>query len=413
MGDFVATDVSLTTSERRIEQRKKINDMTMTFGDSALTYPAGGIPLPAKANFGMVRDLDYIRIYDPANANGYVYKYDKTNHKLRIYQSASEAAHTPIFTGTAKKPLFVSEEVQAISTHVGTLTYVPFYIVTIEVTAGGTTGTCNIVPVGETPATTECAVNLLTGGLTFAAADAVTSVRVSYVPLQLAGPFVEANRVVDEAVVAAAAKTDLAAQACAVQYVYDTTDSAIVTYEQVGAAPSATHICVIDIDDGSDDTNIDSHADDEGNALVVTYIKYSALKAEECIGDADITLTSEAYDFTGTANYRALVLPGLGTQWVGEEAGTTGHVGMWAGANGTAGAAVATINAHTNHVLTNDGTAVTILSIPWIVLDESVIVNETPAGTNAAIGADAASAMVEVTGVALAAATLKLEAVGW
>jgi len=413
MADLAATDVTIVMLERRIEARKKINDCTVAFGDSALTYPAGGVPMPAKASFGMVRNLDILRIYDPANANGYVYKYDRTNHKIRIYQSASEAAHTPIFTGTAKKPAFVSEEVQTIASHVGTLTYVPFYIVAIEVTAGGTTGTCNIVPVGETPATTECAVNLLTGGLTFAAADAVTSVRVSYVPLQLAGPFVEANRVVDEAVVAAAAKTDLANQACAVQYVYDTTDSNIVTFEQVAAAPSATHICVIDIDDGSDDTNIDSHGDDEGNALVVTYIKYSALKAEECIGDADIALTSEAYDFTGTANYRAIVLPGLGTQWVGEEAGTTGHAGMWAGPNGTAGAAVATLNPHTNYYLTNDGTAVTILSMPFIVLDESVIVDETPAGTNAAIGADAASAMSEVTGVALAAATLKVEAIGW
>lgn len=413
MANLAVGDVTTTINSKRIEARKKIIDVSLAFGDAALTYPAGGVPMPVMATYGLVRSLDFLRIYDEAYGNGYSYKYDPTNNKMLVYQGAAIAAETSTFTGVASKPNYVSEELQVIATHVGTLTYVPFYITAIHVTAGGTTGAFNIIPVGETPATTECAVNLLTGGMTFYATDAVTEVKVSYVPLQLAGPFVEANRVVDEAVVAAAAKTDLAFQAAAIQYVYDDTDSALCTFEQVGAAPSATHIVVVDIDDGSDDTNIDSHADDEGNSNKVTYILYSALKAAEAIGDGDLTLTSEAYDFNGTANYRALVLPGLGTQWTGEEAGTTGHNGSWEGPSGTAGAALATLDPYRNYILTNDGTAVTILSMPWFILDENLVVDETPAGANSAIGAESAGVMTEVTGVALAAAVIKAEVVGW
>jgi hypothetical protein len=410
MSDLAASDVTVTVNEVITAGRKHRNDVKIVFGDGALTYPSGGVPMPTFGSFGMIRNIEKLALYDSNDASGIIWKYDKDNHKLRGYEVGGVAGQT--FTGTAKKPLLVTEEVVAVSSHTGTLTHVPFYVVAIEVTAGSVTGAFNIIPTGETAATKECAVTLTDGVLTFFATDAVTSCRVTYIPLQLTGPFVEANRVIDESVTAAAAKATLANQACAIQYVYDDTDSALVTFEPVGEAPSATHTCVVDIDAGSSDTNIDSHADDEANSLKVTYIKYSALNAAQCIGDGDLSLTSEAYDFTGTANYRALVIPGLGTQFCGEEAGAGNELGTWEGPNGTAANTVGVWNPYKNYILTNNTNAIVTLAMPFFVLDEAEIQPETPAGTLGA-SSDASAMELDAGSDAPAAQTLYAEAVGW
>lgn len=273
---------------------------------------------------------------------------------------------------TKQKPTLVVEEVVTVvaGTGIGALAHTPFYIMAVQVTAGSTTGYFSIIPTGETTATKQVAVNFTTGALLFRIADAVTSVKITYIPLQVTGPFVEGNRVIDESVTAAAAKTDLANQACALQYVWDDTDSNIVTFEPVGEAPSATHVCVVDIDDGSDDTNIDSHADDEGNTLKVTYIKYSALPPNLCIGDGDLSLTSEAYQFTVTAGYQGTVIPGLGVHLCGEETGSGNELGIWGGPSATAANGVGEWDPQINYILTNNTNAIVTLAMPWFIISE-------------------------------------------
>lgn len=59
--------------------------LNITFGDGALTYPAGGIPLTA-GKMGCPSQIKSFSLVSPASANGFVYKYDLTNNKLRIYQ---------------------------------------------------------------------------------------------------------------------------------------------------------------------------------------------------------------------------------------------------------------------------------------------------------------------------------------
>lgn len=85
MADLAATDVTVTIEERRIESRKRIHRVKIVFGDGALTYPAGGVPMPAKEKFGMLRNLDYLILIDSDDANGITWKYDKDNNKLRAY----------------------------------------------------------------------------------------------------------------------------------------------------------------------------------------------------------------------------------------------------------------------------------------------------------------------------------------
>jgi len=56
--------------------------VSLAFGDGSKTYPTGGIPLPDKSKFGMNQQIQFMALMPPAN--GYVYVYDKANHKLVI-----------------------------------------------------------------------------------------------------------------------------------------------------------------------------------------------------------------------------------------------------------------------------------------------------------------------------------------
>ena len=84
-----STDVTVTTDRRLLDIGRRGLDKNMSlpsvaFGDGALTYPTGGVPLPDKAKFGYNRSIDFCTPQQPS-ANGFVYKYDETNHKLKIF----------------------------------------------------------------------------------------------------------------------------------------------------------------------------------------------------------------------------------------------------------------------------------------------------------------------------------------
>jgi hypothetical protein len=84
---LTASDVTVTISNRHKERiaggmRKVIADIK--FGDGAETYPTGGVPLPAKEQFGFKREIALGMIEQPS-ANGFVYKFDRSNHKIKIF----------------------------------------------------------------------------------------------------------------------------------------------------------------------------------------------------------------------------------------------------------------------------------------------------------------------------------------
>lgn len=103
MADIAASDVTYTLIKKTVED-SSMRDfvMTVAFGDGALTYPSGGIPLTA-GKLGCPNQVLSLVIFSPASSNGYTYKYDAANNKIRIYQSPAET-HThdlKIIGGTA------------------------------------------------------------------------------------------------------------------------------------------------------------------------------------------------------------------------------------------------------------------------------------------------------------------------
>jgi hypothetical protein len=80
-----ADDVTITIEERRIEGKKKKCRIKIEFGNGTLTYPSGGVPMPAFSSLGLKRNLDFLSIIDSDDAQGIVWKYDKDNNKLRAY----------------------------------------------------------------------------------------------------------------------------------------------------------------------------------------------------------------------------------------------------------------------------------------------------------------------------------------
>ncbi|MDI6854400.1 MAG: hypothetical protein QME75_12445 [Deltaproteobacteria bacterium] len=93
------------------QQLRKLNLVTIAFGDGSKTYPSGGIPLPDKGRFGMLQAI--LAMIFMQTADGYVYGYDKTNHKLRIFFCDYDAlADGPLAeVGTSHAPAATTLEV--------------------------------------------------------------------------------------------------------------------------------------------------------------------------------------------------------------------------------------------------------------------------------------------------------------
>ena len=90
MADIAAGDVTYTvTKQRKEESGNKINSVTIAFGNSTLTYPSGGVPL-TKASMGCPNAITSAVLEAANSGDGLVYKYDKTNNKIRIYRAPAQ-----------------------------------------------------------------------------------------------------------------------------------------------------------------------------------------------------------------------------------------------------------------------------------------------------------------------------------
>lgn len=104
MADIGASNVTYSIVERKKGEdsyQRVVADVT--FGDGALTYPAGGVPL-TKAKLACPNSISDLIIVEGDAGNGYVYKFDASAETIRIYQSAAVSAHThtgPAHTHTA------------------------------------------------------------------------------------------------------------------------------------------------------------------------------------------------------------------------------------------------------------------------------------------------------------------------
>lgn len=106
MTALASTNVAVTITSRKSLPKRRSHIFSLTFGDGALTYPSGGVPLPDFHGFGFARFMEAIDLIDQASANGFTYKWDQTNNKLRIYQgdNTNAAAAPAVELTTAATP---------------------------------------------------------------------------------------------------------------------------------------------------------------------------------------------------------------------------------------------------------------------------------------------------------------------
>ena len=116
MPDIANTDVTYSVREQSYQpDMKKVKVVALTFGDGVLTYPAGGVPL-LKGKLGLPVEIQSLTFSDSANANGFLYKYDRANEKIRIYQGDNDnVADAPLIEliGGVATPAAATVEVQA------------------------------------------------------------------------------------------------------------------------------------------------------------------------------------------------------------------------------------------------------------------------------------------------------------
>lgn len=98
MADITASgDLTVTISDQRILQGQRRNRCTVLLGTGGNDYPSGGIPMPTYDKLGMVRNVDFLVLFDESDADGYVWKYDKDNHKVRAYvQTPTDTGNIPL-----------------------------------------------------------------------------------------------------------------------------------------------------------------------------------------------------------------------------------------------------------------------------------------------------------------------------
>jgi hypothetical protein len=101
MADFASTDVTVTINRSTILRGSpgglRFNRVKIVFGDGAITYAAGGVPMPAAASFGLLKRLDDLIIVQNGIATiKYIWTYDPVNNKLIGVEEVAAASSTAL-----------------------------------------------------------------------------------------------------------------------------------------------------------------------------------------------------------------------------------------------------------------------------------------------------------------------------
>ena len=101
MSDLAASDVAYTevagSAKASPADPRRSGIFTLVFGDGALTYPAGGIPLTG-GKLGCPSNIDELYIVD-SGTSGFQVKYDATNKKIRLFNPTGAHAHDLLVKG--------------------------------------------------------------------------------------------------------------------------------------------------------------------------------------------------------------------------------------------------------------------------------------------------------------------------
>ena len=106
MPALAASDVTVTVTEQWIEGIKRHTRGTLAFGDGALTYSTGGVPLPSFTAFGMTRSLDTLNVFGVnERTTDYHVQFGPANRTLLMYEEEAAAAGGPLLEcDTAEAP---------------------------------------------------------------------------------------------------------------------------------------------------------------------------------------------------------------------------------------------------------------------------------------------------------------------
>jgi hypothetical protein len=95
MTDIASTDVTVTITKRqRIGDEIRVTG-TIAMGDGSLTYPTGGVAMPAVSNFRL-KKINRMNLTG-GHDSGYLYRYDYTNNKITMW-----------FTGAGTSAVFAT-----------------------------------------------------------------------------------------------------------------------------------------------------------------------------------------------------------------------------------------------------------------------------------------------------------------
>lgn len=129
MANIAASDVTVTLlNQRKREDGRRQNNVQLVFGDGALTYAAGGVPI-TKAKLGCPNAIESLVVYD-VGTSGYMWRYDRANEKLVAIQSPSHvhsflvkggqaAASTDALSIKGSSPVTIGKEAATDATNVG------------------------------------------------------------------------------------------------------------------------------------------------------------------------------------------------------------------------------------------------------------------------------------------------------
>jgi hypothetical protein len=91
MANLAESDVTITLVDKDFFSIANVLSIfNLAFGDSAKTYPTGGVPVGAIGKFGFNKTIKLALIED-APADGYVRKFDRANMKIKYFYADYDA----------------------------------------------------------------------------------------------------------------------------------------------------------------------------------------------------------------------------------------------------------------------------------------------------------------------------------
>jgi len=94
MADIAASDVTVTILTRVKEKLRWRNKVKITFGNATLTYPSGGVPMPAIGAFGFTGVLENLIITDDDDAQGVLHKWNAEANKIKAWFPTQQITST-------------------------------------------------------------------------------------------------------------------------------------------------------------------------------------------------------------------------------------------------------------------------------------------------------------------------------